>query len=809
MVSINFSDCKTPVDMVARYAQNMNAKNALRDDNVTLLATLINKRFKFKFLNDTIKGLIRIYHPSAPENRTEKASWASPGGRGVEKAFSSPAGRADRDRVFESLFTVNDSEDMTGAGRTQKYQSESIAPNPLSAPLDSRLKISNSGRRSADRNRNAVPTRTEPYLTFDKMREISPEYDDIDKFFLYYSLKYKTNRFIAQAQYMKDFIDDYPHRKAYIATPSNAIYENMDDDQLRVYFTWRASVRRGADYHIYKGYVFCYINELLNGIHCQSPSETIDALIAIWNFHGIHIEEMGSYMKTWLRDYYVVNHERLPMRFQEYRSRFPESEDQDERDSIAEREGITDEKLSKAVSCEFDDLSVIELSSSFKISKGVFYKKSNPDIIERCLISVMRDLAEYFAKNGSDIRQLFYSVRQVTIPGLFISTIYNHDSYKDLEPFYVDIDANERIRKRKDDWCREYISLSVYKPVVGFILKLIEYRMRARFGFPGQIKPPSLSSVENCFMSSEGITPNSFYGPKYSRSAMSRLKPWKRKALSLLCGEEFEELIENSIDSFMARSHIYANEGSVTEREPVRLNLDQLDRIRDELNHTAARLNTEAATPGADLRAPRAETDIPGARSPVSHTPRAETGVPGAESLASRVDADLHTPRADAGVPGAESLTPRAETDMPGARSPVSYTPRSGTGVPGAEPLASRVDADLRAPQADADVPITPATRADVTPDSSDNIFMDLLYSLSDREEAFLRVLMSCDGHPGEHANGRDAMNKELIVESINEKALIHIGDNLIDIIDGYSVFEEYEANMRHALDARERVRTH
>lgn len=706
MVSIDFSSCKTPVDMVAKYSQEVSAKNALREDNVALLAALINKRFKFSFSNQTIQGLIKIYHPSASERR-EKGASEHPGARRKSGAPRESA-NARYDgwealtrymsyssvdaKDLEPLFTVNDYEDAAPGTGTKVYQPERIGKSPVGPAFAAARRSLAPGKGAAGLRMGSSRSKSEPYLTFAKMRDAGPKYDDLDKLFMYYTPKYKALRFLAQAEYMKDFRDDYPHMKAFITYPIYAVYENMDDDQLRVYFTWRAGVWRNEARPIYKGYVFCYIQELLNGIHGKTPSDTMDALVAVWKTHRTHIEELDTFMKAWIRDYFVLWNERLPMSFSEYRAAFPEgSNDASAFFPAAARDAFSEAIVERVVSGDMTDLSVIELSSSYKITKGAFYKKTDSGVIERCIAFLSRSLADYCLGKGADIKRLLYSEKQVVINGLFPNTVFDHDSYSDLKPFRVDIGARARIRKRENDWCFEYICLDTYKPAVAFILKMIECKMRSRFDFAGRITPPALSSVENCFIASEGIMAASFYGPKYVWDSLEKLAPWKKALLAVFGDPGFEAFIENEIESFLKLNHMYVKDGSVIEVKPVEINLDNLDKIRDELNHTAARLNTEADS-----------------ESPYS-SPAADTS---------------------------------ADED----------TSAMITGAP-------------------------------------DESFTGLAASLTGGERALLLSLISRDAA----SHSRSGADTELIVESINEKALAHIGDNLIDGVDGlYMIYEEY-----------------
>ncbi|MCL1888007.1 MAG: TerB N-terminal domain-containing protein, partial [Kiritimatiellaeota bacterium] len=73
--------------------------------------------------------------------------------------------------------------------------------------------------------------------------------------------RHDAELFYRQAKFMEDFYDDYEG-----GAPFSMYYpchQQMSSEQLRTYFTWRASARRGHFSPTSLSYVFVYVYELL------------------------------------------------------------------------------------------------------------------------------------------------------------------------------------------------------------------------------------------------------------------------------------------------------------------------------------------------------------------------------------------------------------------------------------------------------------------------------------------------------------------------------------------------------------------
>ena len=83
------------------------------------------------------------------------------------------------------------------------------------------------------------------------------------------SLKSTEKVFYKQGKFMEDFEDDFNYQGDFVQYFPT--YQSMNDHQLRGYFSWRTSVRRGIINKTSLSFVFLYIYELINQIGVRSP----------------------------------------------------------------------------------------------------------------------------------------------------------------------------------------------------------------------------------------------------------------------------------------------------------------------------------------------------------------------------------------------------------------------------------------------------------------------------------------------------------------------------------------------------------
>ena len=413
----------------------------------------------------------------------------------------------------------------------------------------------------------AKSKQADPYAIFKRMKQVGARQGG---YVSYYSDDADT--FFKQAMFMKDFTDNYGEivpLDTYYAT-----YGKMNDAQLRTYFTWRTKARQGSIESTSLSYVFCYIFELLNDVGVANPADALEKLIALWLAFREFDNKIDNYLRDWIRDYYVIHKAMLPIAFTEYSQRFP-----------IQRHGEDIEILTKATPCTWDDLRVIEASSSFKITNGQFYKAGNQEVIEGCACFVIRELAKLFKRSGVDFRNMFIEKRNEKIYSLYQGAVHRDVT---VQTVTVELSDFETMKHNSRGWHREYISITQYRTAIGYIMKLMEVKMRQHFGYKRSLQAPAISVLENCFLNSE---PDKFEWP--NRPTMDKLKTWKGKAFAVINSAGFESAIAQAISDYCKAAHIVITNGEVRIVKPVEIDMSKLQDIEREHIATAEKLITE------------------------------------------------------------------------------------------------------------------------------------------------------------------------------------------------------------------------
>ena len=123
------------------------------------------------------------------------------------------------------------------------------------------LKIPNQEIREFFKDREEVPKKISEMMALYK-------YDD-------YSWNYKARNFYKQAKFMEDYEDDYQGEVGEISGYYTT-YHDLNEKQLRAYFTWRSEIRKGIYNKACTSFIYIYIYELLCGIGASSTYDTIN-----------------------------------------------------------------------------------------------------------------------------------------------------------------------------------------------------------------------------------------------------------------------------------------------------------------------------------------------------------------------------------------------------------------------------------------------------------------------------------------------------------------------------------------------------
>ena len=194
-----------------------------------------------------------------------------------------------------------------------------------------------------------------------------------------------------QAKFMEDFTDD--HRGSAPFFMHYPCYQHMGYEQLRTYFTWRATARRGEFLPISLSYIFLYIYELLSGIGVEGPADGLTRLLAVWNAYRERERALDSHLPGWIKDYHIYY--ALPHSFTDFvREHGLQSHyldqfvlDADARDNFEAWSGI----------------------SSYDVAKSKFYGAGNDALMRDCFSAVLDGIQALCARRGCHIEDLLMS----------------------------------------------------------------------------------------------------------------------------------------------------------------------------------------------------------------------------------------------------------------------------------------------------------------------------------------------------------------------------------------------------------------
>ena len=116
--------------------------------------------------------------------------------------------------------------------------------------------------------------------------------------------------FYVQGCFMAEYEDNY---NEYVPLfDSQPTYETLSTQQLRFYFTWRASVRNRRAVGAGICYIYLYFFELINNIGVSGNLEALEHMAYIINTYINNYADSAPLFKSWFRDYYALNNIDIP-----------------------------------------------------------------------------------------------------------------------------------------------------------------------------------------------------------------------------------------------------------------------------------------------------------------------------------------------------------------------------------------------------------------------------------------------------------------------------------------------------------------
>jgi hypothetical protein len=201
----------------------------------------------------------------------------------------------------------------------------------------------------------------------------------------------KIENFVRQGTFMKDYEDEFPWTGEFFRYYPT--YHDMNDNQLRGYFSWRTRARKGVFEKIPLSAAYIYVYELLNGIGVSSPADAVEKMkefLSGFVDAGYGDDTMRRNVTQWAVGFAVMND--LP------RETVLEVEDEKIRtldrslEILKQPENASNEEIVNA----------LEALSGRKISRSPVIKNF-PGRGERLFGDVWRLASTEFRENGKDL----------------------------------------------------------------------------------------------------------------------------------------------------------------------------------------------------------------------------------------------------------------------------------------------------------------------------------------------------------------------------------------------------------------------
>lgn len=225
--------------------------------------------------------------------------------------------------------------------------------------------------------------------------------------------KFELKSFYHQAEFMKDYEDDYVYtgKEIDIRYP---VYHDLTDEMLRGYFGWRSRFKKGNKRYEGECFISLYAYELINCVGgdaaevykrfdeletwAESEMLAIYERLQRWKhdfivFYGLPIELLGDYYDD-SADKYAI--------------------------SLISYKNSTDEEIAEAV----------EFFSDYKVAKSAYFSKNEEKKISM-LSAVYVEFADYYANMGVNFFEKCFGKKTFYQYSMFYLAKFYHKSYKD------------------------------------------------------------------------------------------------------------------------------------------------------------------------------------------------------------------------------------------------------------------------------------------------------------------------------------------------------------------------------------------
>lgn len=268
--------------------------------------------------------------------------------------------------------------------------------------------------------------------------------------------------FYRQAQFMSDYTDDCPYHGEIVRYFPT--YYNMNDAQLRGYFTWRTKLRTGIVEPAPLSFAFLHIYELLMLVGLNAPTEGYKRLNELSASFSELFPQTIPYLEQWKKDfvvYYGLDRELY----------VDSSKDEQLITLLHFRERSESEVFSAACAL-----------SSYNAELSKFCEKYRADM-EKAFYRVFCALSDYFEKNRKKgiIERIFGTRISCIYPMFSKAVFYSGTKHEDCE---YSVNEIHSYTCRSGIWsCRKYYGIGSRSRELGAFMKTAESLLRAEFDY--------------------------------------------------------------------------------------------------------------------------------------------------------------------------------------------------------------------------------------------------------------------------------------------------------------------------------------
>ena len=289
--------------------------------------------------------------------------------------------------------------------------------------------------------------------------------------------------FYNQGVFMQDFSDVYEYTTDF--TKFFPTYRDLDNEQLRGYFSWRSYVRKGEYKPAPVPFIFMYTYEIINNIGVKSPES---GLMILKELGKNYTDDSFSKLLTrWIVDY-CVYYQLDPQLI----SDSPDMIFDNALIKLIHAENSTDEELFHAI---------MELSS-YPVEHSRFYIQY-PEEFRNAAVRVFRASSVFFSEHrkNSLCDKLFGHMTEMNCR-LFESTVfYDRNTTRNTDYSLNEIHS---YTCRNGIWrCRKFYGNRSRSSQLGELMKMLDHLMRERYDFRYKLRPAEVSKSFSAIIKKE------------------------------------------------------------------------------------------------------------------------------------------------------------------------------------------------------------------------------------------------------------------------------------------------------------------